>query len=92
MELEGWILQDESSGSQMDLYGNYIQMMSLLKSLVSEVKANATLSARGSIRRARDVATWLSKLRLLSATGLKADAVIQWLNFMEVELMPECVI
>ena len=40
------------------------------------IEANATLSARGEIRRARDVATWLSKLLLLKSKGMKADSVI----------------
>ena len=40
-------------------------------------KMNASLSARGSIRKAHDVVTWLCKLRLLGAKGLKPDAIIQ---------------
>ena len=39
-------------------------------------EANATLSARGEIRRAHDVATWLSKLLLLKSKGMKADSHI----------------
>ena len=40
-------------------------------------KMNASLSARGLIRKAHDVVTWLCKLRLLGAKGLKPDAIIQ---------------
>ena len=41
---------------------------------------NAKLSARGAIRQAHDVPTWLSKLALLQSKGLKADAVIKAWN------------
>ncbi|CAJ1461118.1 unnamed protein product [Effrenium voratum] len=42
--------------------------------------ANAALSSRGSIRRAHDVPTWLSKLSLLCTKGFKADAAIKAWN------------
>ncbi|CAE7353633.1 unnamed protein product [Symbiodinium sp. CCMP2592] len=42
--------------------------------------ANARLSARGEIRRAHDIACWLSKLNLLKSKGLKPDVVIQAWN------------
>ena len=40
---------------------------------------NAQSSARGNIRRAHDVATWLAKLSMLQSRGLKADSILkQW--------------
>ena len=43
---------------------------------------NAKLSARGAIRRAHDVITWLGKLYLLKQTGLDPAAVLKRWNAM----------
>lgn len=43
---------------------------------------NAKLSARGSIRRAHDVVTWLGKLVMLKSTGLDPAAVLKRWNDM----------
>ena len=53
---------------------------SMSNDLMRVAFTNAKLSARGSIRRSHDVATWLSKMSMLCERGLKADSAIKSWN------------
>ena len=61
------------------LCGVHCKMGSIMQDIVSVAMLNASLSARGAIRKAHDVVTWMSKLRSLKQANCDpAQCIGKW--------------